>query len=129
MEIMVAFIILSISFIGLMQSFPFGLSMNKDAENETVSSYLAQEKIEELVSLGYGGVNTGSIEEKHRLSDDPSNFLYNFQRQTNVSYVDENLNNSVSDLGIKKIIITVFYPNAISKEEKSYNITTLISER
>ena len=128
-EVMVAFIILSISFIGLMQSFPFGLSVNKDAENETVSSYLVQEKIEELISLGYGEIDTGIVEEKHRLSEDAFNFLYNFQRETEVYYVDEDLANSISDLGIKKIAVTVYFPNAISKEEKSYNITTLISER
>jgi len=128
-ETIVALSVLTVAFIGLVQAFPFGLSINKDAENVTIASYLVQEEIEELLLLGYGGIGTGTIEIKHRLSDDTSNYLYHFQRETIINYVDGNLDNSIVDLGIKKISVTVFYTNAISKTEKNYNITTLISER
>ena len=56
-EIMVAFSILTIAFVGLTQAFPFGLSINKTAENSTIASYLAQDKIEELFSLAAICVN------------------------------------------------------------------------
>lgn len=128
-EIMVAFTILTIAYIGLVQSFPFGLSINKAAESATIASYLAQDKIEELHSMGYDNIITGAIEIKHRLSDDPVNYLYNFQRQTEVNCVDGDLLDSVVDTGIKKISTTVHYTSAISKTETSYNITTLISRR
>ncbi|MDD5032471.1 MAG: prepilin-type N-terminal cleavage/methylation domain-containing protein [Patescibacteria group bacterium] len=128
-EVIVAFTILSVAFIGLVQTFPFGLSINKEAENTTEASYLAQDKIEELNSLGYDNINIGTIEAKHRLSLDPDNYLYNYQRETVVNYVDGNLSEVVSDQGIKKISVTVYYINAVSKTEKSYNITTLVSEK
>ncbi|MEA3464131.1 MAG: prepilin-type N-terminal cleavage/methylation domain-containing protein [Patescibacteria group bacterium] len=128
-EIMVALTILTIAFIGLMQAFPYGLSINKATEDITVASYLAQDKIEELHSLGYDNIATGTPETKHRLSDDQANYLYFYQRQTEVNYVDGNLSNSILDTGMKKISVTVYYTNALSKTEKSYNITTLISER
>lgn len=128
-EVIVAFTILAVAFIGLVQAFPFGLAINKEAESTTAASYLAQDKIEELTSLGYSDINVGIIEAKHRLSDDPSNYLYNYQRQTVVSYVDGNLSEIGQDQGMKKISVTIYYINAISKTEKSYNITTLISER
>ncbi len=128
-EIIVAFTVLAVAYIGLVQSFPFGLSINKAAESATIASYLAQDKIEELHSMGYDNIITGIIEEKHRLSDDPANYLYNFQRQTEVNCIDSDLLDSVVDTGMKKISATIYYTNAISKTETSYNITTMISRR
>jgi len=127
-EIMVALAILVVAFIGLVQSFPFGLSITKTAEGVTMASYLAQGKIEELLSLGYDNIETGTIEAKHRLSDDETNYLYFYQRQTEVSYVDGDLVESVEDVGMKKISVTVYYTSALSKTEKSYNISTLLSQ-
>jgi PAS domain S-box-containing protein len=34
-----------------------------------------------------------------------------------------------NDMGMKKISVTIFYTNSISKKEDSYNISTLISRR
>ena len=128
-EIIVAFTILTIVCISLVQSFPFGLSINKTAESATIASYLAQDKIEELHSLGYDNIITGVIEEKHFLSNDPASYLYNFQRQTKVNCVDGNLLNSGENTGMKKISATIYYTSAISRTETSYNITTLISKK
>lgn len=127
-EIMVAFSILVMAFISVVQSFPFGLTIGKDSESATTASYLAQEKLEEITSLGYSNIPVGEIETKHRLSADASDFKYNFQRQTIVSYVDGNLNNSINDLGMKKIITTIFYEGAVSRAEENYTASTLISE-
>lgn len=126
-EIAVAFSILVMAFIALLTSFPFSMSVNKAAGNSTLSSFLAQEKIEEFNSLGYDNINVGTIEVKHRLSEDPANYLYNFQRQTTVSYVDGQLVETGTDQGMKKISITIYYINAFSKKEDTYSIATLIS--
>lgn len=128
LEIMVSFSILVLVFIALTQSFPLALSINKTSENAAKASYLAQAKLEELNSLGYGNISSGTIEAKHRLSDAASDYLYYFQRQTDVSWVDGNLQASASDTGLKKITVTVFYTNALSKAEKSYSTFTLISQ-
>lgn len=128
LEIMVSLSILVVTFISLMQSFPLALAINKTSENATKASYLAQEKLEELNSLGYGNIAVGEIEAKHRLSGTPTDYLYYFQRQTAVNYVDGNLQNSVSDTGLKKISVTVYYTNALSKTEKIYSTVTLMSQ-
>jgi Tfp pilus assembly protein PilV len=128
-EIMVAFSILVVAFIGLVQSFPFGLSINKAAENATIASYLAQGKIEEMISLGYDNINVGVLEAKQRLSDNEDNYLYHYQRRIEVSYVDSNLDNSVSDTGMKKISVIIYYTNSLSKTEKNYRIETLVVKR
>ena len=128
LEVMVSFSILSLTFIALMQSFPVSLAINKTSENAAKAAYLAQAKLEELNSLGYGNISAGTIEAKHRLADNPTDYLYYFQRQTTVSLVDGNLADSASDLGLKKISVTVYYSNALSKVEKEYSTVTLISQ-
>lgn len=128
LEVMVSFSILSLTFVALMQSFPLSLAINKTSENAAKAAYLAQAKLEELNSLGYGNISTGTIEAKHRLADNPTDYLYYFQRQTTVSFVDGNLADSASDLGLKKISVTVYYSNALSKVEKEYSTVTLISQ-
>ena len=128
LEVMVAFSILTLTFTALMQSFPYSLAINKTSENAAKAAYLAQAKLEELNSLGYGNISTGTIEAKHRLADNPTDYLYYFQRQTTVSLVDGNLADSASDLGLKKISVTVYYSNALSKVEKEYSTVTLISQ-
>ncbi|MFA6306311.1 MAG: hypothetical protein WCV70_00640 [Patescibacteria group bacterium] len=128
LEIMVSLSILVVTFIALMQSFPMALTINKTSENSTKASYLAQEKLEELNSLGYSGIAVGTIEAKHRLSDSQTDYLYYFQRQTIVDYVDSNLQKSLSDAGLKRISVTIYYTNALSKTEKSYSTVTLISQ-
>lgn len=127
-EIMVAFTILTIAFIALSQSFPYGLAINKTAENETLASFLAQGKIEELHSVGYDNISLGTVS-RQKLSDDEKDYRYFFERESEVSYVDSNLDDSIADLGMKKISVTVYFLNSISKKEDSYNITTLVSRR
>lgn len=125
-EVMVSFSILILVFVSLAQTFPLSLTINKTAENATKASYLAQTKLEELISLGYDNISVGAVEAKHRLSADPASYLYYFQRQTDVSYVDGNLQTSVTDTGLKKILVTVYYANALFKTEKNYTTATLI---
>lgn len=127
-ELIVAFSIIAIAFISLTQAFPFGLSVSKEAENKTIASYLAQSKIEELYSVGYSNISTGIIENTDHLSDNSSSYLYSYKRMATVSYVDESMAESVSDKGIKKISITVTYPSGGIGAEKTFIISTLISE-
>jgi len=127
-EVMVSFSILIIVFVALTQTFPLALSMNKTSENSTKAAYLAQSKLEEINSLGYDNLPVGALEAKHRLSSDPLDYLYYFQRQAGVEYVDGDLATSLTNTGLKKITVTVFYTNSISKTEKNYNTVILISQ-
>lgn len=128
-EIMAALLILIVAFIGLIQSFPFSQIIVKTAENFTKASYLAQSELERLLALNYDNIPVGTIEAKERLATDPANYLYYFQRQTTISYLDSNWQPSVSDTGMKKISITIYYTNSISKKENSYTVSALASQR
>jgi hypothetical protein len=77
--------------------------------------------------LDYEDVGIGVIESKQRLSDDGDSYLYNFQRETEVEYMDEDLNETGSDTGLKRVSTTVYYINGVTKKEDSLRLTTLIS--
>lgn len=127
-EIVVAILIIGSAFVGIIQAFPFSVSIIKTAESETLASYLAQEKLEELNQKDYTDIGIGIIEPKHRLGA-TGTYLYPFQRQTEAIYVDGDLQDSVTDQGLKKVISTVFFTNSISRTEKTYSITTLFVDR
>ncbi|KKR21754.1 MAG: hypothetical protein UT48_C0004G0010 [Parcubacteria group bacterium GW2011_GWE2_39_37] len=124
LELITAFSILGLVTIALLQAFPFGLAANREAENNSVASYLAQQKIEDLGSVAYSDLNVGVIEPKNSIPNYPG-----FQRQSVVSYVDGNLNEIVSDLDLKKISTTVYYTSPQSQTEKIFNLTTLVSKK
>ncbi len=128
-EIMVALLILMVAFIGLIQAFPFSRTIVKTTENSTKASYLAQDELEQLLALSYENIPVGTVEAKQRLSADPTNYLYYFQRQTIVSYLDGNWQTSANDTGMKKISVTAYYSNSISRQENSYAISALASQR
>lgn len=126
-EIMVAILIIGTTFIGLLQAFPYAMKINKTAENQTIAAYLAQEKLEELNQLDYDEIATSTIEVKHRLGA-VGTPLYAFQRETVVTYVDGNIQDSAIGLGLKKIITTVYYTGSLSKTERSYIMQTLMAD-
>lgn len=125
LEVMVAFAILTTAFISLAGVFPAALSINKGAENISVASFIAQDKIEEINSTDYTALATGTIEIKHRLSTDPSNYLYNFERETSIHFVDQNLQLSLINAGLKMASTTVYYTDG-SKNQKNYKLNLLI---
>lgn len=127
-EIMVAIMILGVAFIGLIGAFPYALSIITEAKNRTQAAYLAQEKIEELYQYNYDTIATGTIEIKNHVGAAGSH-TYPYQRETTVTLIDRNLADAVTDQGLKKISVTIYYINAFSKTERSYNISTVISRR
>ncbi|MFA6421986.1 MAG: prepilin-type N-terminal cleavage/methylation domain-containing protein [Candidatus Buchananbacteria bacterium] len=128
-EALVSIAIIIIVILAISQIFPLALKISNHAEQETIATNLAQAKIEETFSLNYENIPTGINEAKHRLSTDPNNPFYYYQRQTDVQYVDVDLNDSASDTGLKKITTTVYWQSPIFKTEKNVNLIILISKR
>lgn len=127
-ELAVSIIIISTAFFGLWQALPFSLQIIKNSENLTKASYLAQAELEELRSLGYDNCGIGNTETKHRLGIAGS-YLYYFQREANIEYIDSSMQSSVTDTGMKKINIKLYYTNSISKKERMYEINTILTKR
>lgn len=127
-ESTVATVILIIGMFAVMQFFPLSLEITGNSNNRTVATNLSQSKIEEIRSLSYDSIGTGTIETKQRISSDPTSYLYNYQRETIVELVDADFDTSETDVGIKKIIVTTYWQSPITKDEKTFSINSIVAK-
>lgn len=128
-EAILAVAVLTIGILVAVTLFPFALKISKNAEQETIAADLAQAKIEEIFSLGYNDIGSGTVEARHRLANDPQNPFYDFERQTIVQLVNGNLANSATDLGLKKVTVTVFYNTPVINTSSSLPVSIIISQK
>lgn len=126
---MLAMAVLTVAILAAVKIYPSALKISRIAEQETIAANLAQAEIEALFEAGYGNIAAGTIEAKHRLSADPANPFYNYQRETAAHYVDSNLNLSASPTGMIKVSTTVYWITPQSGIEKSLPVALIISER
>jgi len=129
LEAMITIVVIMIGVLTLANIFPIAFRVGESAQQATLATNLAQAKLEELFSLNYDNIAIGTIEVKGRLSANPSDYLYNYQRETLTEYVDQNLQTSGSATDLKKITINVYYRSAALKTEKSVQLTSLISKK
>lgn len=125
-ELIIAIFILSVGILTVFLMFPLGIQIMKSSEMATTGTQLGQEKIEEVISCSYEAVSIGVTTE----SPLPSPFGA-YRRETEVSYVDPalGLQEVVTDKGVKRIEVTVFWKSPLGIAEKSIKIETLISRR
>jgi len=126
-ELLVAIFILVIGIVAVLQAFPFGANIQRQAQMATVALQLNQEKMEEIISCQYNEILVGTVEESYGFDPD---FL-SFKRITEVEYFDPN-NPEVppaEDSGIKKIEVTVFWRAPLGTTEKEVKLATLIAKR
>jgi prepilin-type N-terminal cleavage/methylation domain-containing protein len=124
-EAIVSIFIVGIGLVAVTQIFPFAMRIIGDSQRTAMASNLAIAQVENMQSMNYDDITTGAFEAKHRLSDDSSNYLYPFQRKTDVFYVNSNFTASLTDVGYKKITVTVYWQSALTRNEKSIFISTL----
>ena len=127
-ESAVAIAVLMVGLWAVAQFFPFSLKVIGDSQNITVASNLVVAKMEEISSLEYDLINTGTIETKAPISSDPSSYLNNYQREVVVELLDSNFNTTGVDVGLKKITVTVFWISPIGNVEKSTDSTTVVAD-
>lgn len=126
-EVMLAVFILSVGITAILQAFPLGTHIQRSSQMNTIAIQLNQAKLEEIISKSYSEVSLGIVTE---LYGSIANFS-SFQRKTETTYFDPN-NPAVppaSDLGIKKIEVTVFYRSPLGVAEKQVKLATLIARR
>lgn len=127
-EVLVATIVIATGLIAIVSIFPFSMKVNKGAEKASLASAYARAKMEQLLITSYDDLATGTIEARARISNDPTDPAYTLERQTVVALVDSNLNNSGTDVGIKKITVTVFWKNR-QNADSSIVLNSLLSSR
>ena len=125
-ELMIVIFILIVGIIGVLQMFPLGIQIGKSAEMATSAAQLGQGEMEEIISKSYDEVSAGTIA---KTPFDPPHTSY--QKEIKVSYVNPNdsLQETASDLGIKKIEITIFWKSPLEISEKNLKVISLIAKR
>lgn len=127
-EVLVSIAIMTIGLITVVSIFPFSIRANKSAERQSLASSYARTKLEQLLTIAYDSVGTGTIEARARISNDPQNPAYTLERQTMVTLVDSNLNNSGTDVGLKKIQVTIFWSNR-QGGDNSLVLTSILGQK
>ncbi len=128
LEALVAVSILALTLVAVVGIFPFVLKINKLAEYTTLASNYAKSELEDILVKPYDEVEVGTIEARHRLSTNPQDQAYNIERQTIVTLVNAELLPSGSDLGLKKISVTVWWPGQFNATN-SLTINSLLSKK
>lgn len=127
LEVIIALGILSVSLLVIINLFPKGIKMTRESKEISVATNLAKERIEELISESYENIPTGTIDVKARLDNNPQNQFYIYQREALAEYVDSDLATSVSDTGLKKITVSVYWTE--NAQEKNVRIIRLLNQR
>ncbi|MEK7125548.1 MAG: prepilin-type N-terminal cleavage/methylation domain-containing protein [Patescibacteria group bacterium] len=128
-EIMISITLLAVGILGVIQAFPRGLAIERDVELMTIAEQLAQAKQEQLVAASYDEIPAGTLENAVRVSSNPSSPLYDFLRTTTIALVDSNLAPSGTDIGLKKIIISIQRPATFGQANSTTTITSLKAKR
>ena len=118
-ESAMAMIILTVGLFAVVQFFPLSLKIVGNSQQTTTATNLALKQIEAISQLNYDNITPGTLEAKQRLASDPGSYLYSYQRQTVVETVDADFNPCTTDIGFKKIVVTVYWLSPIGAVEKS----------
>jgi Tfp pilus assembly protein PilV len=128
-ESVMAMTLLSVGVLSIAVIFPFVIKASQTSERETVAANLAQAKIEEIFYIGYDNLATGTFESKTKLSENPENPFYHYQRETQIINIDGDLNYSASETGMKKITVTVYYNTPHLNLERSIPVSVIIAQK
>lgn len=122
-----AIFVLSVGIVSLLQAFPLGTYIESSSQMNTVANQLAQEKMEEINYQSYEATSLGTVNEDYGTIASFSAY----KRSTVISYFDPN-NPEVtpgSDLGMKKMTVTVSWRSPLGPAEKQVQITSLMVKR
>lgn len=126
-EIVIAISIFSIGVIAVLNLFPKGLRLSQESKELSVATNLAQEKIEEYLAKNYDEIPTGIIEAKSRVDNDPNSQFYAYQRTVESAFIDSDLNDSISNIDFKKIVVTIYWIE--KSKEKNIQLIRLLNKR
>ena len=124
-EVIVAIMVFTVGVLSVVEVFPLYRKMSRISEKSSVAVFLAQEQVENIFSQSYDSITVGQFEVKHAVA--ASGEFAPYQRKTDVSYVDGSYQNSAADVGLKKVITTVYWDEDGS--EKSTDLVSLISAK
>lgn len=107
-EVVVAIGVLSMGVLAIVSFFAVSSSLTRLASDQSIASNLAQGYIDKELSLSYDESQVGQTSPV-QVSNDPDSPLSKFSEQTEISLINADLTESATDVGLKKIQVTIFY--------------------
>ena len=123
-ELLITAFILSTGIVAVLATFPMGSHLIKSGEMVTTAVLLSQGKLEEITFKNYEEISS-LTEDYGQLSGFEA-----FKRVTEVEYYDPQTSTvTTTDLGIKKIKVTIFWKSPFGTIEKSTYLANLVGRR
>ena len=125
-EATVALGILSAIVGAILGAFPTAYRTVGSSRTTTVAATLIQAKLEALRQVAYADLTVGAYEGPQRVDASPDDPFYGYTRSVTVTAVDDNLNQSASDTGLKKVTVTVAWTDP-QRGDRSASISTMVT--
>lgn len=124
-ELIIAVFLFSYGIISVMQVFPVNRKLLAQSSLQTQASFLAEEQVEKVEAQPYTSLTVGSYEPRAFLPNDNGSFATQFERSTDISYIDGTYAASATDVGLKKVVVTVYWTDGTIN--RTYVLTSFIN--
>lgn len=121
-ELTLAVLLFSFGIISVIQVFPVNRRFISQSALQTQASFLAQEQVEKVRTVSYADLSVGTYEPRAFLPNGAGTFATQFERETTVSLIDDSYAATATDIGLKKVLVTVYWSEGAVN--RSYSLTT-----
>lgn len=124
-ELIIAIFLFSYGIISVMQIFPVNRKLLAQSALQTQASFLAEEQMENVQATDYPNLTVGSFEPRAFLPNTNGIFATQFERSTDVSLIDSTYNATATDVGLKKVVVTVYWVDG--NVNRTYVLTSYVN--
>lgn len=125
-EVIVAIGIFGIGVIAIIGYYAVSVQASRNSRQLTTATFLAQGLIETNISESYDALTPGTGT-KQAFTTNPADPAYPYQREVDISLIDQNLAVCATDVGLKKIDVYTFWQSPTG--EKKVQLSTIIAKR
>jgi Tfp pilus assembly protein PilV len=124
-ELILAIFLFSYGIISVVQILPVNRRFLEQSTFQTQASFLAQEQMEKVATVSYDDLTTGAYEPSAALAATIGDgYVVQFTRSTAVSLIDSAYASTATDIGLKKVIVTVGWTERSGA--RNYTLTTIV---
>jgi prepilin-type N-terminal cleavage/methylation domain-containing protein len=124
-ELIIAIFLFSYGIISVMQVFPVNRKLLAQSALQTQASFLAEEQMENVQAVDYDDLTVGAYEARAFLPSGNGTFATGFERSTDVSLIDSTYASTATDVGLKKVVITVYWVDG--NVNRTYVLTSYVN--
>jgi type II secretory pathway pseudopilin PulG len=108
-ELLVALSLFFLGMVSVLQVFPLNRKYLNQSAHTSQAIFLAQEQVEKIRALPYTSVTPGTFEPRAAVGSGGTDPMNQFERQTVVQLINSTYAPSATDVGLKRVSVTVFW--------------------